>query len=210
MFIGFYNVSVILTYLGLAFTIFGMYLAFTGNVSTAFMCLILSGVCDLFDGAVARSVKRNDSEKNFGVQIDSLVDVVSYGAFPIVLGIAMGFVSKFNIITYILYGICAVIRLAYFNVITLDKKTYLKNKKDEFYFGLPVTNVAIILPIIYSLKFFFAKNIAVFEKSYQWGMFIIAILFISNFKIKKPSGIWYVICSLAAVIGIAIISTVMR
>ena len=129
MLIGFYNVSVILTYLGLAFTIFGMYLAFTGNVSAAFMCLILSGICDLFDGAVARSVKRTDEEKSFGVQIDSLVDVVSYGAFPIIIGISMGFTSKLNIITYILYGICAVIRLAYFNVITLNKKTFLKIRK---------------------------------------------------------------------------------
>lgn len=204
MLIGFYNVSVILTYLGLAFTIFGMYLAFTGNVSAAFMCLILSGICDLFDGAVARSVKRTDEEKSFGVQIDSLVDVVSYGAFPIIIGISMGFTSKLNIITYILYGICAVIRLAYFNVITLNKKTFLKNKKDDYYYGLPVTNVAIILPIIYSLKFFISE--AVFAKSYQWVMLVIAILFVSNFKIKKPTGIWYVVCSILAVIGLAIIS----
>ena len=204
MLIGFYNVSVILTYLGLAFTIFGMYLAFTGNVSAAFMCLILSGICDLFDGAVARSVKRTDEEKSFGVQIDSLVDVVSYGAFPIIIGISMGFTSKLNIITYILYGICAVIRLAYFNVITLNKKTFLKNKKDDYYYGLPVTNVAIILPIIYSLKFFISE--AVFAKSYQWVMLVIAILFVSNFKIKKPTGIWYVVCSILDVIGLAIIS----
>ena len=208
MLIGFYNVSVILTYLGLAFTIFGMYLAMSGNISTAFMCLILSGVCDLFDGAVARSVKRNDDEKNFGVQIDSLVDVVSYGAFPIILGISMGFTSRFNIITYILYGICAVIRLAYFNVITLNSKSFLKNKKDNFYYGLPVTNVAIILPVIYSLKHFISQ--AVFEKAYPWVMFVTAILFVTNFKIKKPTGIWYVICSILAVIGIAIISVLVK
>lgn len=208
MFIGFYNVSVILTYLGLAFSVFGMFLALNGNISGAFMCLILSGICDLFDGAVARSVKRNDSEKSFGVQIDSLVDVVCYGIFPVVIGICMGFTSKFNIITYILFAIAAVIRLAYFNVITLEKKSFLKDKKDDYYYGLPVTNVAIILPLIYSLKFFISD--AVFAVAWKWVMLVIAILFISNFKLKKPSGYWYVVCSILAVIGLAIISVVMK
>ncbi len=208
MLIGFYNVSVILTYLGLAFTIFGIYLAITGNIPTAVMCLILSGVCDMFDGVVARSIKRTDDEKSFGVQIDSLVDVVSYGAFPIILGISMGFTSKFCIVTYILYGICAVIRLAYFNVITLNKKTFLKNKKDDYYLGLPVTNIAIILPVIYSLKYFVSN--AVFEKAFPWTLFATAVLFVTNFKIKKPSGIWYVVCSILAVIGLAIISVLVK
>ena len=38
MFIGYYNISVILTYLGLSFSIFGIYVAFTGNISLAFVC----------------------------------------------------------------------------------------------------------------------------------------------------------------------------
>lgn len=207
MFIGFYNASVILTYLGLAFSVFGMYVAFTGNISLAFVCLILSGICDLFDGAVARSIKRNDSEKNFGVQIDSLCDTVCYGILPIILGICMGFTSKFNIIVYILYAIAAVIRLAYFNVLTLEKKSFLKNKKDDYYYGMPVTNVAIILPIVYALKYI---SVAAFNMAYPLVMLLIAILFISNFKLKKPSEYWYVICSILAVIGIAIIFTVLK
>ncbi len=206
MFVGYYNVSVILTYLGLSFSIFGIYVAFTGNISLAFVCLILSGICDLFDGAVARNVKRSDSEKNFGVQIDSLCDVVCYGVFPIVLGICMGFTNKFDIAIYILYGICAVIRLAYFNVLTLEKKSFLKNKKDDYYYGLPVTNVAIILPLIYFLKFLISTK--TFNLAYPWVMFIVAILFVSNFKLKKPSEYWYVICSILAVVGIAIIFSV--
>lgn len=207
MFIGFYNASVVLTYLGLAFSVFGMYVAFTGNISLAFVCLILSGICDLFDGAVARSIKRNDSEKNFGVQIDSLCDTVCYGILPIILGICMGFTSKFNIIVYILYAIAAVIRLAYFNVLTLEKKSFLKNKKDDYYYGMPVTNVAIILPIVYVLKYI---SVAAFNMAYPLVMLLIAILFISNFKLKKPSEYWYVICSILAVIGIAIIFTVLK
>lgn len=77
MFIGVYNLSVVLTYLGLCFSVIGMVLAFLGYVPAAVMCLILSGVSDLFDGTVARACKRTEREKKFGIQIDSLADTVS-------------------------------------------------------------------------------------------------------------------------------------
>ena len=102
MFIGYYGLSVVLTYIGLAFSVVGMAMAFQGNISIAVMCLILSGICDMFDGTIARACKRSDDEKKFGIQIDSLVDTVSFGIFPIVLGICMGFTSRINIIIYIL------------------------------------------------------------------------------------------------------------
>ena len=60
MFIGFYGASVVLTYLGAAFSVVGMILAFLGNIPAAIMCLILAGVCDMFDGTVARACKRSE------------------------------------------------------------------------------------------------------------------------------------------------------
>ena len=61
MFIGVWNKSVILTYIGLFFSVIGMYLAFTNeNILYAFSCLMVSGVCDLFDGKVARMCKRTE------------------------------------------------------------------------------------------------------------------------------------------------------
>ena len=101
MFIGFYGASVFLTYLGLAFAVSGMVIASLGYIPTAVMCLILSGICDMFDGTVARACKRSEAEKKFGIQIDSLVDTVAFGIFPIVLGICMGFTSRINILIYI-------------------------------------------------------------------------------------------------------------
>ena len=71
MFIGFYGASVLLTYIGLAFSVTGMVLAFLGHILAAVMCLILAGVCDMFDGTVARDCKRSETEKKFGIQIDS-------------------------------------------------------------------------------------------------------------------------------------------
>ncbi|MEG2351394.1 MAG: CDP-alcohol phosphatidyltransferase family protein [Bacilli bacterium] len=208
MFIGFYNVSVILSYLGVSFSVVGMVFAFLGNIPAAMMCLILAGVCDMFDGTVARATKRNEREKNFGIQLDSLIDIVSFGAFPIIIGISLGLTSTFNIITYILFAVAAVIRLAYFNVLSAEKSLLPKKEKSSYYYGLPVTSVAIILPFVYNLKLFLSPE--TFFQSYQLVMLVTAILFILNIKIKKPTGIWYVICSILAAIEIAIIMSMMR
>lgn len=207
MFIGVYNLSVVLTYLGLCFSVIGMVLAFLGYVPAAVMCLILSGVCDLFDGTVARACKRTEREKKFGIQIDSLADTVSFGVFPVVLGICMGFTSRMNIIIYIIYVLAAVIRLAYFNVLAEEKKLLPKKAQEACYYGLPVTSIAIILPFTYNLNIFL--NTEVFSKAFPLVMFIVAILFVLNFRIKKPTGIWLVICSVLAAIEIAIISVAM-
>lgn len=81
--IGFYNYSVILTYIGLVSSVFGITQVFENHMSIAFLCLLLSGICDLFDGKIARSMKnRTEHEKVFGIQIDSLCDLVCFGVFP--------------------------------------------------------------------------------------------------------------------------------
>lgn len=210
MFIGFYGASVLLTYIGLAFAVVGMVLSFLGFIPAAIMCLILAGVCDMFDGTVARACKRSDTEKKFGVQIDSLVDTVSFGVFPVILGICMGFTSRLNIVVYVMFVLAAVIRLAYFNVLAEEKTVFNKKKKEKisYYYGLPVTSIAIILPFTYNLSIFMHPS--VFVKAYPLVMLATAILFVLNIKIKKPTGIWYVICSILAAIEIAIISAAMR
>ena len=83
-----------------------------------------------------------------------------------------------------------------------------KKEKVSYYYGLPVTSIAIILPFTYNLNIFMHPS--VFLKAYPLVMLMTAILFVLNIKIKKPTGIWYVICSILAVIEIAIISAAMR
>ena len=91
MIIGKWNRSVIITYLGMISAVFGMYLAMVMDEPRyAYACLMVSGVCDLFDGMVARKVKRDEQEKAFGVQLDSLVDVISFIALPITVFVASG------------------------------------------------------------------------------------------------------------------------
>ena len=65
MIVGKWNKSVILTYVGLLFAIFGMYTSIIlGNTQYTISCLIIAGMCDLFDGFIARKIKRNEEEKS--------------------------------------------------------------------------------------------------------------------------------------------------
>lgn len=186
--IGFYNYTVILTYMSLASAIAGIFFAcgMCGDIprpTYAIVCLMISGLCDMFDGKVARTKKnRTEDEKKFGIQIDSLCDAVCFGVLPAVIGYSIGLNGLIDLPVLILFPLCAVIRLAYFNVAeeSRQKKT---TEVRKVYEGLPVTSVALIFPLLYS----FQKDMGeYFPYVYGLAMVIIAIAFITRFKVKKP------------------------
>lgn len=187
--LGFYNYSVILTYIGLASSVFGITQVMEGGGSQAhaipFLCLLLSGICDLFDGRIARSMKnRTEYEKVFGIQIDSLCDLVCFGVFPAVLGYSYGFNYGLGLVSSIMIVLGAVIRLGYFNVMEEERQRNSTEQR-KMYKGLPVTTVAIILPILYMGK----SNIpdVAFPYVFQGFMILISILFVLKINVKKLS-----------------------
>ena len=102
--IGFYNYSVILTYISLISSVFGMSQAIHGRFKVAVFCLALSGLCDMFDGKIARSMKnRTEDEKSFGIQIDSLCDVVCFGIFPAMICYLLGVRGPVGLVIIALY-----------------------------------------------------------------------------------------------------------
>ena len=89
--IGFYDYTVVLTYISLIFAMLAIFQADRGNFTLAVICVAISGVCDAFDGAVARTKKnRTDDEKNFGIQLDSICDVIAFGVAPAMICYFMG------------------------------------------------------------------------------------------------------------------------
>ena len=88
-FIGFYDYTVVLTYMSLVSAVLGMVFAHKGLFGAAMLCLFFSGFCDAFDGTVARTKKnRTDTERKFGIQIDSLSDLIAFGVLPACIGAA--------------------------------------------------------------------------------------------------------------------------
>lgn len=183
-FIGFYNYTVILTYLSLCSALIGMVQATRGDYHIAIVCLIISGICDAFDGTVARSKKdRTDDEKSFGIQLDSLCDSISFGVFPAVLCYCMGTKGMIGILCMCIYSLCAIIRLAFFNVME-EKQQKEKDGKNKYYRGLPVTAIAVIFPIVYLLKFLIPYSC--FVGLLHVMLLLVAYLFVLDFKVKKP------------------------
>ena len=195
MFIGKYNKAACVTYLGTLSSLIGICLALKHRIRTAIICLVISGVCDMFDGKVARKQKdRTEEDKNYGVEIDSLSDTICFVVFPIIISISMGINHWYNIPIYALYGLAGIIRLAYFNV-TTSNTVAIKN-----YTGLPVTSIAIILPATFLLTF--AVSVNVYHIILTCVMALVGFLFISKIKIAKPKGIIIYLFLAAAIIFI--------
>lgn len=185
--IGFYNYSVILTYVGLVSSVVGITQVLEHHEATAipFLCLLLSGICDLFDGKIARAMKnRTEHEKVFGIQIDSLCDLVCFGVFPAVIGYSYGFNYGLGLAAAILIVLGAVIRLGYFNVMEEERQRNTAEPR-KTYQGLPVTSVAVVLPLLYLGRMNIPHN--VFPYVFQGFMLVIALLFVLNINVKKLS-----------------------
>ena len=183
-FIGVYDYTVILTYLSLVSSVFGMTRAIHGDYKMAVFCLALSGICDAFDGRVARTKKnRTDDEKNFGIQLDSLCDVVCFGVFPAMICYLLGVRGTLGLILVFFYCLCAVIRLAFFNVLEANRQK-TEGGCNKVYRGLPVTSIAFILPLTFWLQFIVPDF--VFLVLLHLILLVVGFLFILDFPLKKP------------------------
>jgi len=201
--------SVIITYIGVVFGTFAMLFAFTKMafveeeyIRYSLICLIFAGICDMFDGKIARMCKRTEEEKQFGIQIDSLADTVNFVVVPVVIMLALGVVSLLAMVVYILFIGAGISRLALFNC-NADADGPVK-----FYSGLPVTSVAIIYPLIGLLHGRISNF--VFNNIYLATTAIIAFLFIANIKIPKMKHFsWYIILPAIGII-VSILLLVVR
>ena len=183
MFLGFYDYTVVLTYISLGISVFGITMALEGNFKMAIFCLALSGLCDMFDGKIARTKKnRTEDEKNFGIQIDSLCDVVCFGVFPVMICYCLGVNTPAGVASLIFYSIASVIRLAYFNVTEAKRQTETEENR-KYYQGLPITSMAIILPFLYLMRRYYMIHFLIVI---QIAVIIVGLLFILNIKVKKP------------------------
>ena len=199
--IGFYDYTVVVTYISLVSSIVGMFCAIDGKLTVAVFCLAFSGLCDMFDGKIARTKKdRTDDEKSFGIQIDSLCDIVCFGIFPIILGYKLGMCKFYSVVILAFYGLAGVIRLAYFNVMEA-KQALVTESGEKFYKGLPITSMAIVLPLVFMIQFFVPDF--VFRICLHLALFIVGLLFVVDFKLKKPGN--KTLALLVLVVGAAVI-----
>lgn len=203
--IGFYDYTVVLTYIGLSISVIGMTQAIAGKFRSAIVCLALSGLCDMFDGKIARSKKnRTEDEKLFGMQLDSLCDVVCFGVYPAMICWLLGVRGAVGWILICFYCICSVIRLAFFNVLEI-KRQQVEDGANKYYHGLPITSMAIVLPLIFMLQVFVSNE--TFMVALHLSLLIVGLLFVIDFKLKKPNNTFLAV--IVFIVAVAVIITIL-
>ena len=229
--IGFYDYTTILTYLSLLSACTGIVLSLAGegHPFMACFCLLFCGFCDAFDGKVARTKKnRTDMERNYGIQIDSLSDLVAFGVLPACMGgalildstylegltalyrdkwfFAIGALVLFAIL--LLYVLAAMIRLAYFNV-TEEERQKTEGGVRKYYTGLPVTTAALIFPVVMLAQHLTEADISLV---YIAVALLTALAFVSKLQVPKPrlKGILAMLAAGLVILAIMILSILLK
>ena len=184
-FIGFYDYTVWLTYLSLVSAVIGLVQASRGNLLVAVICIIISGICDMFDGVVARTKKnRTQDQKNFGIQIDSLIDLVAFGVLPAMVFYYHGVNSGLGIAILVAYVLCGVIRLAYFNVLETKRQANPEESACAKEFrGIPITSSAMFTPLVCAIAWVLPEGVRAVV--YHAAPALMAFFFIYDIGIPK-------------------------
>jgi phosphatidylserine synthase len=179
--------------IGLLCAILGIYFAILGNFPAAMIGLIWAVFFDWSDGIIARRMKGRTKEQGaFGGQIDSLIDIVSFGILPAVILLSYGNFSPWCIPGAFVIVAVGVIRLSYFNVYGLvDKSTY---------WGFPLDNNAIILVFLFLFDGLLSPS--AFGLILYALLMVLAALNVAPIKTPKFAGRWYY-----AVIGYTLLVT---
>ena len=184
-FIGYYDYWVALTYFSILSAVIGVYFAFEGNIKAAIICMMFSGLFDTFDGRVASLKKRDSIQLSFGIQIDGMADLISFGVLPATILFSLGRDSGSFGITHAIipaiYVLATFIRLAYF---TATETTSENTNGGRAYFeGLPTTSVALLIPIVFSICYVIQAPLFMV---FSIMLAIISVLFVLRVKIPKP------------------------
>lgn len=153
----------VFTLTNVIFGIISILFSIKGWYNTASLMLLLAVVSDFFDGKIAKIMGQANE---FGKELDSLADTISFGVAPAIFGFAL-IQTPLAIISFTIFLFCGILRLARYNIMDL---------KGAFQ-GMPITLNGIIIPLV----FFFDAPI----RFYPYIYLILGVFMVSSFRIKK-------------------------
>jgi CDP-diacylglycerol--serine O-phosphatidyltransferase len=174
----------LLTLIGVCLGISSIKFALDSNYSLAIVFLMVAALLDALDGRIARLIK---GTSEFGKELDSLTDFVSFGIAPafIMYFWELKNFGKIGWAITLIYSVCCVLRLARFNLTKINEE---ESWKENFFEGIPspAGGILILLPLIYELSNFeFIQDVRKFT---PYLIITIAALLISKlptFSLKK-------------------------
>lgn len=164
---------------GLGCTLLAIYFIIQGVYAAAMIGMIWAVAFDWADGLIARRMSgRTGDDRQFGGQLDLLIDIVSYGVTPAVLVLSYAnYNPVFLVVAFIMLAFGA-IRLSYFSTFGLSGEAK--------YTGLAIDNNSIILVFLFMFERYFDNSVfAILLAASGLGL---AILNVSQIKTPKLSG----------------------
>jgi phosphatidylserine synthase len=180
---------------GLLCAVLGIYFAVLGNFPAAIIGVIWATLFDWGDGIIARQMQgRTEESRAFGEQLDSLIDIVSFGVLPALILLSYGeFSPLFLPGAFLIIAACA-IRLSYFNVFGLNE--------DSSYIGMAVDNNGIILAFVFLFESIL--NHTFFSLLIYLIIVAMAVLNVAPIRTPKFTGKWVYVLT-AYVLGLTTI-----
>ena len=140
----------ILTLGGVCLGISSIKFSIDGNFSLAVIFILLAAILDALDGRIARMIK---GTSEFGKELDSLTDFVSFGIAPVFILYfwELSNYGKLGWAIALIYSVCCVLRLARFNLTKIEEQQIWKN---NYFEGVPAPagGILILMPLIYELS----------------------------------------------------------
>ena len=126
---------------------------------------------------------RTPQEKRFGIQIDSLSDLICFGILPAMFICRAAADNPWSFACSGIYLLCALIRLAWFNV-DEEERQAKTDRPRSVYLGLPVTTVALLLPLLVG-----AWGMAGWSLTWAAPLLLLAmsVAFLTPVPLKKPA-----------------------
>jgi len=167
---------------GLLCTVFAIYYAVRGLFPAAMIGLIWAVFFDWSDGIIARRMEgRNDKQREFGGQLDSLIDIISFSICPAIILLSYGHFSLWFLPGAFIIVATGVLRLSYFNVFGLiEESTYM---------GLALDNNVIIL--VCAFLFDGVVSQTAFSVFLYILLMLLAAFNVASIKTPKFAGRWY-------------------
>jgi len=139
----------ILTLAGVCLGISSIKFSIDGNFNLSVTLILFAAILDALDGRIARLIK---GTSEFGKELDSLTDFVSFGIAPVFILYfwELNSYGKLGWAITLIYSVCCVLRLARFNLTKIDETEIWKN---NFFEGIPspAGGLLILMPLIYEL-----------------------------------------------------------
>ena len=158
------------TFLNLSLGIISILFTLTGKTNYAAFMVIAAAIIDRYDGRIARRINASSS---LGKELDSLSDLISFGAAPAILGFSL-FLKYFGILGYIItliYPIAGAYRLARFNVTQFNC----------VYTGVPITVAGFVISVDYLITIYITNHFIISTIL----LILLSYLMVSNIKVKK-------------------------